>query len=129
MPPGPRRPLGGWYIYSYQPMDQRVSQRLPCEFPVTFSSDEIAGEGTVVDMSVGGWRIRVQSDTAVRIGTYLTLRMAPPDDDPTLMEVPLSVVRWSEGGEFGLEYLVIGAEAQQRLRRFVKSLELAASRQ
>lgn len=129
MPPGPRRPLGTWYIYIYQPMDQRFCQRLPCEFPVTFSSDEIAGEGTVVDMSVGGWRIRVQSDTVVRKGTYLTLRMTPPDNDPTVMEVPLAVVRWSEGGEFGLEYLVIGAEAQQRLRRFVKSLEMATSRQ
>ena len=110
-------------------MDQRFCQRLPCEFPVTFSGDEIAGEGTVVDMSVGGWRVRVQSATAVREGTYLTLRMAPPDNDPTMMEVPLTVVRWSEGGEFGLEYLVIGAEAQERLRRFVRSLETAVGRQ
>jgi hypothetical protein len=46
-----------------------------------------------------------------------------------MMEIPLAVVRWSEGREFGLEYLVIGAEAQERLRRFVKSLEMAASRQ
>ncbi|MFQ5991679.1 MAG: PilZ domain-containing protein [Nitrospiraceae bacterium] len=110
-------------------MDQRFCQRLPCEFPVTFSGDEIAGEGTVVDMSVGGWRVRVQSPTVVREGTYLTLRMAPPDNEPTMMEIALAVVRWSEGGEFGLEYLVIGAEARERLRRFVKSLEMAASRQ
>jgi c-di-GMP-binding flagellar brake protein YcgR len=110
-------------------MEQRFCQRLPCEFPVTFSGDEIVGEGSVLDMSVGGWRIRVQSATDVRVGTYLTLRMAPPDNDPTMMEVPLAVVRWSEEGEFGLEYLVIGAEAQERLRRFVKSLEIAASHQ
>ncbi len=39
------------------------------------------------------------------------------------MKVDLAAVRWSEGREFGLEFLRMQPEEQQRLRRFVSTLE------
>ena len=57
---------------------------------------------------------------------YLALRVALPDHAPP-MEVTLAAVRWSKGQKFGLEFLRMQPEEQDRLRRFVRTLETATS--
>ncbi len=106
-------------------MDLRSAPRYPIQCPIAFSGDLIAGRGTVTDVSRGGWR--VASDLTVQPGTYLTLQLCLPDKLPPL-QVALAAVCWSRRREFGLEYLRMGAEEQERLRRFVSTLESTQNR-
>ncbi len=80
------------------------------------------GEGIVIDLSKRGWKATVViSSQSVRPGTYLKLRLSLPDQAPP-MDVDLAVVRWAKGREFGLEFLMIGSEQEERLHRFVDTL-------
>ena len=56
----------------------------------------------------------------------MELRLYMPDDVMP-MEVHQAMVRWSKGMEFGLEFLRIAPEGQERLRHFVNNLEAIPS--
>ncbi len=80
-------------------MELRTNPRYPIQCPIVFSGDDnTIGQGTVVNLSTGGWRVR--SDTQPRPGTYLALHVLLPDEAPP-MEVDLAAVRWAWGSEFG----------------------------
>ncbi len=105
------------------PTERRGYPRFRVQFPTCFSGDDIAGEGTVIDISKRGWKATVvTSSQSVRPGTYLKLRLSRPDQAPP-MDVKRAAVRWAKGREFGLEFLMIGSEAEERLHRLVTSLE------
>ena len=103
-------------------MEQRKHLRFAIQLPIAFSGDDISGEGTVIDISKGGWHVTVASNHNVPTGTYLALRIELPDHAPPL-KVELAAVRWSQGRNFGLEFLRMGDEEQARLHRFVSTLE------
>ena len=109
------------------PTERRGYPRLRVQFPISFSGDDIAGEGTVIDISKRGWKATVVTSTqSVRPGTYLKLHLSLPDQAPP-MDVDSAAVRWAKGREFGLEFLMIGSEEEERLRRFVSTLEAGPS--
>ncbi len=101
-------------------MDLRYTHRYPIQGPVTFLGDHLVAEGTVHNVSAGGWK--VDSDQRVQRGNYFALRVLLPDQ-AVPMKVDLAAVRWSSGGEFGLEFLRMQPEEQARLRHFVSTLE------
>ena len=103
-------------------MDERSKPRAQFECPIAFSGDDIVGEGTLVNLSASGWKVRC--DRQVPKGTYLSLRISLPDKESP-MEVTLAVVRWATGEEFGLEFLRMGTEEQTRLRQFATTLDSA----
>jgi len=112
-------------------MELRKNLRFAVQLPLSFKGDQIAGEGVVFNLSLEGCGVvfnlslegcAVGSDTSIRQGTYLELCIQTYQQDLPI-EVELAVVRWSEGREFGLEFIRIRAEEQDRLRRFVKTLE------
>ncbi len=103
-------------------MDLRYTHRYPIQCPVTFLGDHLVGEGTVRNVSQGGWK--VDSDQPVQRGHYFALRVLLPDQ-VVPMKVDLAAVRWSSEREFGLEFLRMQPEEQARLRRFVSALEKA----
>ncbi len=108
------------------PTERRGYSRFRVQFPISFSGDDIAGEGTVIDISKGGWKATVVTSTlSVQQGTYLKLRLSLPDQAPP-MDVKLAAVRWAKGREFGLEFLMIGSEEEERLHRFITALETRA---
>ncbi len=85
------------------------------------------GEGTVIDLSKRGWKATVViSSQSVRPGMYLKLRLYLPDQAPP-MDVDSAAVRWAKGQEFGLEFLIMGSEQEERLRRFLSTLETHTS--
>ncbi len=103
-------------------MELRTNPRYPIHCPIVFSGDDnTIGHGTVVKLSSGGWRVR--SDTQPRPGTYLALHVLLPDE-ASPMEVDLAAVRWAWGREFGLEFIRMRSEEQERLHHFVKTLEV-----
>ncbi len=93
--------------------------------PITFSGDYVFGEGTVVNVSDRGWRVKSHS-TRVPQGTHLTLQISLPGHGAP-MKVDLAAVQWSRGLEFGLVFLQMQAEESLRLRRFLDTFHTRAS--
>ena len=110
-------------------MERRGYPRFRVQFPISFSGDDIAGEGTVLHISKRGWKATIVTSTlSVQQGTYLKLRLSLPDQAPP-MDVDSAAVRWAQGREFGLEFLIMGSEDEERLDRFVASLEKGSPQQ
>ena len=102
-------------------MELRKHLRSAVQLPITFKGDQIAGEGIVFNLSLEGCAVGI--DAMVKPGTYLGLRIQTPQYEVPI-EVELAVVRWSEGQNLGIEFIRIRAEEQDRLRQFVKTLEV-----
>ena len=100
-------------------MHLRYAHRYPIQCPITFLGDHLVGEGTVRNLSTGGWK--VDSDQPVQGGHYFALRVSLPDRHAP-MKVDLAAVRWSSGRQFGLEFLRMQPEEQARLRQFLNIL-------
>ncbi len=95
--------------------------RLRVRCPITFSGDYDFGEGTVINISDRGGRVKSHK-ARVPKGTHLTLQVSLPNHEAPI-KVDLAVVQWSKGLEFGLVFLQMQAEESLRLRRFVSTLE------
>ena len=106
-------------------MENRKSPRYPVLCPISFSGDHMAGEGTVVNLSGHGCSVGSEKNAKER--TYLALYVFLPDQ-ASPMKVDQAVVRWAMEGAFGLEFLHMEPEEQERLRRFVSALEAGLSR-
>ena len=87
-------------------MELRGSVRYRVRFHSSFSSAEIvAGEGVGLDLSVRGCLI--SSPTQVTRGTELQLHLILPENDHySPVDIERAVVRWTEGNEFGVEFLL-----------------------
>jgi hypothetical protein len=101
-------------------MNRRKHVRFHVELRCSFAGDQFAGEGTVLDLSMEGCRVR--SDTPVLTGVYMEVFLTLLGQIPPL-PIELAVVRWSPGSVFGLEFIRITDRHQARLRRYVQDLE------
>ena len=100
-------------------MMPRKFPRFDVELPVSFTGDH-EGDGMVTNLSVGGCRVQ-EPDVTVDVKAMLTLRLRLSFDEPPL-KIDAARVCWSGGHAFGLEFMIIGAEEQQRLHRFLLGL-------
>ena len=100
-------------------MEKRKSPRFQVRFPVVFSGDHTHGLGRVINLSMGG--CAVESETGVTAGMGFRLMFSLPGHEIPL-EVQLAPVRWLAGTRFGLEFIMMPAEAQVRLRQFLSNL-------
>jgi PilZ domain-containing protein len=102
-------------------MEQRKSPRFPVRFRSSFTSlNVVGGDGNVIDLSLRG--CRVESQTDVRPGTSLELRVETSEEEPPL-KIQEAVVRWSRAQQFGLEFVTMAPEAWARLQHTVTQLE------
>ena len=101
-------------------VEKRKSVRYEVQFPLSFSGHEVTGRGLVTSLSHEG--CSVSSEEAVRPKAYLVLRLQLPEQHPPL-RIEAAEVRWSSGSGFGLEFMHLRAEEQERLRRFIAWLE------
>ncbi len=108
-------------------MEIRLSLRYRVQFHSSFSSAEnLAGEGVGLDLSVSGCRI--SSPTRVTRGTELQLHLVLPENDRySPVDVERAEVQWTEGNEFGVEFLQLTTEAPERIRQFLRTLGTAQS--
>lgn len=99
-------------------MDKRKTPRIVVQIPITFSSSpaQTVGKGTLRNLSLTGCAVR--SEMRVEKGALLALRIYPPDcASPIVVED--AAVRWVEGLDFGLEFLKVQPDQQERLREAV----------
>ncbi len=96
--------------------------RFLCE--IRFPGKEESVAGTVSNLSMGG--CKVVSEASLYIGMYLALEICPLGQEATL-KIDQAAVWWAREEEFGLEFITMWPEEQERLRRFVSALETHTS--
>ena len=98
----------------------RQYPRIPVDLQVYFSTtgNTFIREGTMFDLSAGGCAVAsttsVQSGSAVRILIRATNLGSP-------ITIESAAVRWSEGGEFGVEFMGLSEIDQSRLHRLLQA--------
>jgi len=97
--------------------ERRKHPRALVRYLGTFSTmQRVAGEGLVLDLSLGG--CRVESSRYVQPRTELTLRISLPNQVAPFA-VDRAVVRWARGRQYGLSFVALPSEEQARLRRLM----------
>jgi hypothetical protein len=97
--------------------NRRKSPRLPVQARVGFAGQR---EGTLRNLSMGG--CQMESDNPGHPGDYLLLRVFLPDD-PTPLQINSAAVRWSHGKDFGVAFLAVQTQEQERLHRYLTYLQ------
>ncbi len=97
-------------------MKLRQYLRVQVQCPVEFSSGDFTAEGSVIDLSLGGWHIT--SAQPVTAGMSLSLRVFLPDAEQPL-QVKMVTVQWSRDDKFGVKTILLGKDEQKRLERFI----------
>jgi len=102
------------------PTERRRAARFPVRFTLDFLGPHAAGDGTVSDLSMGG--CQVDTKTSVYIGMYLPVRLYLPGQEATL-KVDQAAVRWAKKEKYGLEFMSMWPEEEERLHHLVSTLE------
>jgi hypothetical protein len=108
-----------WRLPSHHPsrlMDRREHLRIPVRLCLSFSGGKVRGDGTVLDLSMGGCVIR--SDAQVHVDDIFYLEIAITDQEPPI-EVAAMVRSISARG-IAFKFLR-KAEENKRLRAFIQS--------
>lgn len=103
-------------------MEARKHIRYAVQLPVSFNGDQLSGggEGTILNLSADGCAIT--SMTVAGTASYMQLTMQLRERDEPV-RVDLAAVRWSTPAKFGVEFIRVRPEEEDRLKRFVKVLE------
>jgi c-di-GMP-binding flagellar brake protein YcgR len=101
-------------------MEGRKHTRFAVQLPVSFTGDQLSHEGTILNVSAEGCAIT--SETSASVAVYLQLSMQLREQDEPV-QVDLAAVRWSSSTRFGVEFIKIRPEEEERLKKFVKVLE------
>jgi PilZ domain len=105
--------------------DQREHQRMSVNIPVELAQNRNRCEAVVIDLSIGGCTVRTNDPFALASVVKVELRV-PNEIVP--LSVDAAVVRNTNNGRVGLEFLQVQRDERQRLRHFVKSLLASHSR-
>ncbi|HJT21315.1 MAG TPA: PilZ domain-containing protein [Nitrospira sp.] len=97
-------------------MKPRYQTRIPIKVPVMFIVDGQLGHGRVLDVTIPGCMI--DSPVTMHKGQALQLKMCLPGLQSAL-SIPLAVVRWTRGRQFGVEFIKMEESQRQLLDRFM----------
>ena len=101
-------------------MDQRRYERVRVEYSALFSGTSYRAQGTVLNLSILGCRARSVFD--VKEGESLGVLIDVPKYQHPLY-VARAEVRWSEGQEFGMEFINMELEDRHRLCETILAIE------
>jgi hypothetical protein len=97
-------------------MKPRYRPRIPFKLPVVFTAGAQIGEGRILDLTIPGCLIEspvtVQADESVQLKIHLPGLKRP-------LTVGLGVVRWTNGKQFGVEFIRMEESQGVLLRRFM----------
>jgi len=86
------------------------------------TGNKLIREGTMFDLSVGG--CAVASTTSVQSGSAVRILIRATDlGSPITIES--AAVRWSEHGEFGVEFIGVSDVDHHRLRRLLQATNVS----
>ena len=101
-------------------MEGRKHTRFAVQLPVSVRGDQLSHGGTILNVSAEGCSIT--SETVAGVAAYLQLTMQLREREEPV-EVDLAAVRWSSPTRFGVEFIKIRLEEEERLKTFVRMLE------
>jgi PilZ domain-containing protein len=116
------RPLSGISPKKANSMETRKHARVPIKYVASFSGKKSRVSGVVLDLSVAGCRAR--SATEFNTGEYLDVFIYVPRYVAPL-HAALAVVRWSHDQQFGMEFIQMERDDQQRLSELIRMIETA----
>jgi len=90
----------------------RTYHRFPLYCPVIFGGAPFVGEGFLTNLSLMGCSI--MCDRGVLCGSDVRVSVLLPNQRPAL-SIDLGTIKWVQGHQFGVEFLRLPVEAQQRL--------------
>jgi hypothetical protein len=90
----------------------RTYHRFPLYCPVIFGGGPFVGEGFLTNLSLMGCSI--MCDRGVLCGSDVRVSVLLPNQRPAL-SIDLGTIKWVQGHQFGVEFLRLPLEAQQRL--------------
>ncbi len=102
-----------------QPTDQRRYERISVNFPMAFATDTGRGNGTALDVSMGGCAFK--TEPAPQPGAIVQLQLHAPGLERPLV-VDAAVVRSVRSMYVGTEFLRLRSEEQYRLTQFAASI-------
>lgn len=98
--------------------EDRVHDRADTDFRAFFTDGQyLEGEGTVLDISKSGCRVLCPCD--LKEGTTVEVWLFMPNYEWPL-RIERALVRWTEGEEFGLQFLTLRPAQRERLRHFLR---------
>ncbi len=103
---------------------RRQFPRFLIQFPISLLQDgAMIGDGTGCDLSTEGCAVASQAN--VGKGDHVALQLYLPDDEDstTPLIVEVAAVRWTIKPKLGLEFISLPSGGQQRLRRYVRTLQ------
>lgn len=105
-----------WLDHSTHPIDRRQHLRIPVRLYLSFSGGKVRGEGTVLDLSMGGCVIK--SETQVHTDDIFYLQLSLGEGEQPL-EVA-AIVRSVSARGIGFKFLR-GAQENKRLLAFAQA--------
>jgi hypothetical protein len=90
----------------------RTYYRFPLNYPVIFGGAPFVGEGVLSNLSLKG--CSVTCDREVLCGSEVRVSMLLNHEPPAL-PVELGTIKWVKGNQFGVEFVRVPVETQQRL--------------
>jgi hypothetical protein len=104
------------------PVERRRIARVPVSFKLMYSGivrgDLLMGDGTVVDLSKGG--LKVRGNCPVRVGMELTMFLYLPDGNDPLFVLEANV-SWTSGNLFGVEFKKMCLREGNRMHAFLRT--------
>jgi hypothetical protein len=101
-------------------MEGRKHTRFAVQLPVSFKGGEFSHRGTILNLSGEGCAIT--SDTIADKAIYLQLAIQLRDQE-TPVQVDLAADRWVSSTRFGVEFIKMSSQEEERLKKFVRALE------
>jgi len=96
----------------------RTYHRIPVRCQLYYMGEEFLGKGTVMNLSRTGFR--VLGDHQVVPGMEFSVRLSLPDKDEPV-EIQRVVVQWVREQLFGVKFLTISPDAEERLGNFLSA--------
>ena len=100
-------------------MKARRHKRYHIKFPISFIGNQGVGEGTIFNISEGGCAI--ESGKHVQVGDAITLRLYIPSHEQPV-QIGQAGVTWKAGSDFGVEFVQIDPEHEERLNKVLAGL-------
>jgi hypothetical protein len=100
-------------------MELRKYPRFAVQLPVSYMTDDVQEKGMIFNLSAEGCAIG--SNVSMPAGTYLSLQLYLTETSAPV-EVDLGAVRWSTEHQFGVEFIRLGQQEQERVRAYAREL-------
>lgn len=94
----------------------RYHPQLVVDCVVSFTDNGLTGEAHIFDHSFPG--CPRPSEKVLEQGDYVQLWLRLPDREKPV-PVPLAAIRWANGSRFGVEVVLIDADDEMKLNRYV----------